>query len=67
LKVGDRIAIKISIINPNITGRTSNFSILVFKLNTTYVVSSYYNIPGVVIQQGKMYSVSFKTYNPHAI
>jgi len=67
LNTGTRLAIKVSLLNPNRTGTTGNFSILVYKSDTSYVVSSYYNIAGVVIQQGNIYSATFVPYNPYAI
>lgn len=53
---GTRVALKISLLNPNKTGTTGTFSIYVFKANTSYVVSSYEDIPGVTIQHGLIYS-----------
>jgi hypothetical protein len=67
LSVGDRLAIKVSLLNPNKTGTTGNFSVLVYKSSTTYVVSSYYNVTGVVIHQGNIYSAKFSPYNPYAL
>lgn len=67
LSNGSRLAIKVSLLNPNRTGTTGNFSVLVYKSSTSYLVSSYYNVPGVVIQQGNIYSASFTPYNPYAV
>jgi hypothetical protein len=64
---GSRIALKVSLLNPNRTGTTGTFSILVYKANTTYVVNSYYNITGVVIQAGNIYSATFTEYNQYAV
>lgn len=67
LRSGSRVALKVSLLNPNRTGTTGTFSIYVYKSNTTYVVSSYENIAGVTIQHGLIYSAQWTKYNPYAI